>query len=67
MKGFTNFMGHILANISFILLILGFISFIYAAFLLNLALGFVILGIILIYLAYILQPTEQIGVKNSGY
>lgn len=64
MKVFTKFLGIILANISFILLILAFISFIYASFLINSVLGFFILGLILVILAFILQPQGQNGVDK---
>ncbi|MFT8557894.1 hypothetical protein [Liquorilactobacillus hordei] len=64
MKEFKLILCEIIANVSFILLILGFISFIYAAFLMNLVLGFVVLGVILVIMAYILQPPEQNGGNN---
>lgn len=64
MKGFKLILCEIIANISFILLILAFISIIYACFLIDVIAGFLMMGILLGVLAYILQPSEQNGGNN---
>ncbi|WP_311408369.1 hypothetical protein [Liquorilactobacillus uvarum] len=46
----------IIANISFILVLIAMIFFVLASFLVNLIVGYVVIGVLLVILAWILQP-----------
>lgn len=46
----------IIANISFILVLIAMIFFVLASFLVNLIVGYVAIGVLLVILAWILQP-----------
>ncbi|KRL99753.1 hypothetical protein [Liquorilactobacillus satsumensis] len=54
----NHFWTVVAANISFILVDLGMICFTCAAFALNFVAGLIVAGVMLIILAYILQPQQ---------
>lgn len=51
------------SNLSFLLAIASAASFVYAGFIVNQIVGFVVLGIVLILLAYVLSPSVTGGVN----
>lgn len=56
MSKLKNLSYLIIANISFILILIAMIFFVLAAFSINLIVGYVVIGVLLVVLAWILQP-----------
>lgn len=65
MTKITRLLIMIMANVPFILVLLGLACFVYAGFLFAQILGYVLLGVALIAVAYILSPSPPQGSRGG--